>query len=55
MKLLRLLQKYCCSIFKKKKKMANVEKVVGVKKVRQKDPEGWDFCEHDIIEGRHCC
>ncbi|XP_055822085.1 uncharacterized protein LOC129890582 [Solanum dulcamara] len=56
MKLLRLLKKYYCSIFKKKKKkqMANVEKVVGVKKVRQKDPDGWDLSmplPGDIIEG----
>ncbi|KAJ8564455.1 hypothetical protein K7X08_000915 [Anisodus acutangulus] len=56
MKLLRLLKKYYCSIFKKKKKkqMANVEKVVGVKKVRQKDPDGWDVSmplPGDIIEG----
>ncbi|KAK4706437.1 hypothetical protein R3W88_034004 [Solanum pinnatisectum] len=56
MKLLRLLKKYYCSIFKKKKKkkMASVEKVVGVKKVRQKDPDGWDVSmplPGDIIEG----
>ncbi|XP_060210517.1 uncharacterized protein LOC132637448 [Lycium barbarum] len=53
MKLLRLLKKYFCSIFKKKKQMANVEKVVGVKKVRQKDPDGWDVTmplPGDIIE-----
>ncbi|XP_015084852.1 uncharacterized protein LOC107028336 [Solanum pennellii] len=52
MKLLRLLKKYYCSIFKKK--MASVEKVVGVKKVRQKDPDGWDVSmplPGDIIEG----
>ncbi|XP_060210518.1 uncharacterized protein LOC132637449 [Lycium barbarum] len=54
MKLLRLLKKYFCSIFKKKKQMANVEKVVSVKKVRKKDPDGWDVTmplPGDIIEG----